>query len=208
MSEPTPTAPDGGQDVTPDQAVRDGLAQHAQDTRDRPATSPDELATQAAEQGASPTEVDAGALLKHIQAMQARLEALEQEKRAGNAPPLVATLEAARDLVTAHAAHTPGTDHAEALSLADDLVDAGKNATQSGDLGYVREIGARLHKWLTRHHPGPGENSYYRQALDFTGTHLEDAADAYEDQAPKPSGAQEVTSGRPPAKVISGSVTG
>lgn len=150
------------------------------------------------------TGVDTAQLLAAIRQMQARVETLEAEKRAGSAPALVSTAESLRDLLKLHAAGDPA--HADVLRYADDLVDAATNTVTSGDTGPVISIGAKIWKWLRRNHPGPGENAYYRQAVDFAGPHLEDAVDAFE--PPVRSAAPALGSSRPPAQVVQGNVTG
>lgn len=199
---------------TPDQAhaeVREGLQQHADDTRaQQSAPAPgqsEELGARLAAGGAGTTDVDATRLLEIIQAMQGRLDALEAEKRDSQAPPLLATVQSLRDLLGQHASMTTASiDHTDVLGMAEDLADAAKNAVQSGDLSHVAQIGQKIRRWLDRHHPGPGENAHYNQARDFAGPHLEDAIASFE--GPERSTAPAVTSSRPPARVIPGNVTG
>lgn len=171
--------------------------------------SEEEMGARAAAAGADPTSVDVNELLKTIQkqqaAMQARIDELLKEKAAGTAVPVRDAAQSLRDLIVTHAAHTPGTDHGEVLRLADDAVDAAVNAASSGAGGPVIAIAAKIAKALKRVHPGPGDHHYFRQALDFAETHLPDAAEQLTPHAPS---AGEVGSSQPPAKVISGSVTG
>lgn len=177
----------------------------------QPLTAPDDQlgAQVAAGQAAAgvsmgATDVDVSQLLAAIQQMQARVETLEEEKRAQHAPALVGTAESLRDLLKLHSAGDPA--HADVLRHAEDLVDAANNTVKSGDTGPVTAIAAKIEKWLRRNHPGPGENAYYRQALDFAGPHLEDAVDSFE--PPQRSAAPALGSSRPPARVVQGNVTG
>jgi hypothetical protein len=201
----------------PDTApTREELAAAADQLRSAPApgiSPPGEAevaAGLAARQAAGPaglTGADVKQLLAGIQALQDRVNTLEQEKAAGAAVPVQETAQALRDLVATHAAHNPGTSHADALRLADDVVDAAKNAADSGDPAHVISIAGKLDRALMKVHPGPGDHHYFAQALGFVRVHLIDAAEAL---APRPAQAPaaEVGSGRPPAKVTAGSVTG
>jgi hypothetical protein len=202
MSEPTPT---------PEQ-----LAQAAQQLRDAPPpgiTPPDEqeiaagLAAQQANGPAGITDVDVKALLAGIQALQARVDALESEKASGAGIPVVGTAEALRDLVATHAVHNPGTDHGDVIRLADDVVDAARNAADSGDSGIVHELAGKLVRALRKVDPGPGDHHYFRQAMGFAEVHLPDAADQLV-KKPARQPAAEVGSSQPPATVVQGSVTG
>lgn len=192
------------------------LAAAAEQLRSAPAPgdgapSEQELAAGlAARQSAGPagiTDVDVAALLAGIKALQDRVDALEEEKAAGAGIPVVAAAETARDLLAVHAAHNPGTDHAEVLRLADDAVDAAKNAADSGDGSELSKIGQRLERAIRRVHPGPGDHHYLNQALGIITDHLPEAVDGLAPKA-KSAAVAEVDSGRPPAKVVAGSVTG
>lgn len=200
MSDPTPT---------PDQ-----LAEAAEQLRSAPppAVSPppeSQVAAQlAARQSAAPagiTEVNVDKLLAGIAALQARVESLEAEKAAGNAAPVKGNAEVMRDLIKVHAAHNPATDHGDVLRLADDLVDAAGNAAESGDGGIIHELAQKMERALLRVHPGPGDHSYFGQALDFAKYHMHDAADQL---VRKPPPAVAIGSDRPPATVVQGNVTG
>lgn len=203
MAEPTPT---------PEQlaAAADQLrAQADVNPGVAPPSEADVAADLAAKQSAGPagvTDVDVQALLAGIRALQARVDALEDEKAAGNAAPVVGTAETIRDLLRVHAAHNPKTDHAPVLALADDAVDAAGNAVESGDGGELSKIGARLVRAIRKIHPGPGDHHYLNQALGFAEDHLPDAIDALEPRRADPIAA--IGSDRAPAKVIPGSVTG
>jgi hypothetical protein len=162
------------------------------------------MAAQAVAAGADPTSVDVNKLLAGIQALQDRVQALEAEKASGAAIPVQGTAATLRDLIKTHAAHNPGRDFSDVLRLSDDAVDAAANAASSGDGAPVTSIAAKLARALKKVHPGPGDHHYFRQALDFAEVHLPDAADGLTPQNNAPA----VTSSQPPAKVISGSVTG
>ena len=163
-----------------------------------------EVAASAAAAGADPTSVDVTKLLAGIQALQNRVASLEKEKASGAAIPVQSTAETLRDLVKTHAAHNPGRDFSDVLRLSDDAVDAAANAAESGDGAPVTSIAGKIARALKKVHPGPGDHHYFRQALDFAEVHLPDAADSLEPVSKAPA----VTSAQPPAKVISGSVTG
>jgi hypothetical protein len=177
-----------------------------------PATTPPDEASVAAQlaehgDGGGVTSVNVDRLLAAISSLQSRVDAMEDEKASQNLPPVVAQAEAARDLLKTHANHNPQTDHSEVLALADDAVDAAGNAVDSGDGTELGKIAARLARAIKRIHPGPGDHHYLNQAQGIVTDHLPESADQLE---PRPSRAPaaQVTSDRPPAKVISGSVTG
>jgi hypothetical protein len=152
------------------------------------------------------TDVDVAQLLAGMQALQDRLSALEAEKRAGTGDPLGNNAQSLQALLSLHAAHSPGIDHAAAAGLAADLVDAAGNAVQSGDTSAVEKITGKIGAWLKRDgNPGPGDHPFYRQAVDFAEYHVPDAAALVEKPA---APATAVGSNRPPAKVIAGNVTG
>jgi hypothetical protein len=155
---------------------------------------------------AAPAEVDVQALLARVQAMEKKLA---EAGYSGGQHPLTGTAVSARDQLRVHLEHgnlTGSDEHAAVLRLADDLVDAAGNAVESGDVSAVRDIGARLERALGRIHPGNGDHHYFRQALEFVRHHLPEAADLV--TAPAPSDRPQVASGRPPARVVTGSVTG
>lgn len=195
-----------------DQTYKDAAAQiRAQDPGlDRGAIPDDQLGAQlAAGQAASgvplgATDVDVAQLLAGIAQMQERIAALEAEKRSGQAPALIGTVESLQDLLRVHDSQTPGIDHTEVLSHADDLLEAARGAVQTGDVSHVTQIGQRIARWLDRHHPGPGDHHYYAQARDFAGPHLDDAASSLE----VPISAPAVGSSRAPVPVLQGNVTG
>jgi hypothetical protein len=195
------------------QATRDMIA--AQSTGLGPAesgTDPAELGAQlAAGQAAAGisvggTDVDVAALLAGIQALQERVAALEEEKRAGQGDPLLNSVESLRALLQLHAMHAPALNHDQAAGMAADLADAAGNAVASGDTSHVERITAKIGSWLHRGgNPGPGDHPYYRQAVDFADYHVPDAAANVSAPAPP---AVPIATDRAPAKVISGNVTG
>jgi len=170
--------------------------------------APEQVAVQAAASGLGATSVDVGELEKLIEARVAAAVAasMASAARAQNAPVVQSTAETMRDLIATHASQNPGRDHSEVLGLADDAVEAAKNAVGSGDGSYVTKIAAKLERALRKVHPGPGDHHYFGQALDFASVHLPDAADQLEPPAPQSAGA--VASSQAPAKVIEGNVTG
>ena len=146
-----------------------------------PVPPEDVAATLAAQQdaagvGTGETSVDAAALLAMIKGMQAQIDALNAEKSAATAQPVLGTAEAIRDLLVLHA-------DAGASAIADDLVAAAQSAVESGDGGYVEQIRRKLVKYLTRNAPVPGENYAYGHALDMASNHLSDALDDLEPAA-------------------------
>jgi hypothetical protein len=160
--------------------------------------------------GALPTEVDVNALLAQLQAQQnAMAEEIARLKSGGAAQgehPLIGTATAARDLIAQHLAGSPKPNQAEILRLADDLVDASRNAVTSGDTTAARKVAAQLAKELNRIHPGPGDHHYFTAALNLVGYHYGNAADTV--TRARPSNAPAVGSDRAPVRVVSGSVTG
>jgi hypothetical protein len=162
----------------------------------------------AAGQAMGGTVVDEDAIRAYIESM-VRQQVTAALRAAGAEPPgepLVNTAVSLRNLLKTHASMSPGTDHTAALGLADDLVEAAESAVKSGDVTYVGKIAARLVTWLERlGHPGPGDFHYHRQALDFAKYHIPDAA---ENVHPPVQSAGLLTSTKPPAKVLEGSVTG
>jgi hypothetical protein len=165
------------------------------------ATGAGDVASQVA--GGSSYETDTAALMATIQAMQGRLDALEKERREQNFPALVSTVQALRDLLDAHADTSGKTVPDTLLRLADDAVGASKEAVQSGDVSFVREIAAKIERALAKIHPGGGDHPFYRQAVDFARDHIPEAADQV--TGPAPSSAPALGSDQAPAKVIEGS---
>src|SRR5215469_5543450 len=153
---------------------------------------------------AAPAQVDVQALLTRLQALEAKVEAAGVTGE----HPLIGTALAARQQLGVHVDHNAlagDPAHQAALRLADDLVDASRNAVESGDVSAARDIAARLSRALRRIHPGPGDNHYFRQAAEMISDHYQDAADTVTVPAPA---AAAVTSSQPAARVVAGSVTG
>jgi hypothetical protein len=145
------------------------------------------------------TEADIKTLFAQIQAMQDRLDKAERERASSAPPALVSTAETLKGYVDVH-------NDPAAAALADDAVEAARNATESGDTSALAKIQAKLAKHLARNPPYPGENHHYRQALDWASNHLPDAIEAF--IPPVRSAAVAVGSDRAPAKVVEGSVVG
>ncbi len=162
---------------------------------------------------AGPAAVDVDEIIARlndqVQNLMADMARLKQGQAPAGAHPLEATAKAIRDMLATHFDGTGAAAGPDVLRLADDVTDAARNAVESGDTGTVRQLGQRLERALNRAHPGPGDHHWFRQALDFTRNHLQEAADTVDENPPAPSGAPAIGSGgRPPAKVIEGSVTG
>jgi hypothetical protein len=156
--------------------------------------------------GVGATSVDPQQLLEQIQQLQAKFARLEADKRGAALPVLTAAADQVADLMAAHASGRTTRekpDHGEGLRLAADLQEAAKNAVDSGDVSAFSQIGERIHRFLKRNHPGPGDHPYYAQAVD-RAAELGDIADAFE---PDP-GTPQVTSSRKSTPVLSGSVVG
>jgi hypothetical protein len=166
------------------------------------ASSEQDIAAQASS-GIGVTQADMEALYAHIKRMQVQLDAATRaaQAAAGEEPVRTWVKHLAR-FVTVHA------DPA-AVSLADDATEAASNLLEpgsNGDTGPLEKITAKLARHLQRHPPHPGENFHYNQAVAIATTHL---PEALEDYTPPPqSDAPALGSDRPPAKVLSGNVTG
>jgi hypothetical protein len=190
---------------TPDQ-----LAAAGQQVQPPPvATGPDPASMDAKAAAASATEVDVPALLAKLQAQQDALVAEVARLRGSQAPqgehPLVSTATAARELIATHFDRGYKGDGAAMGRLADDLVDASKNAVASGDTAPARQVAKKLETELNRVHPGPGDHHYFKNALALAGYHYPLAADTV--TAAQPSNAPAVA-GAPAPKIVAGSVTG
>jgi|SRR5215469_5535069 len=170
------------------------------------AAAPDPAALAAAAQSSASYEVDVPALLAAINAMQARLDSLEAERRTANMPPLVSTAQALRDLLDAHENTSGKTVPDDLYRLGDDVVEAAKGAVSSGDVTFVRDIAAKIVRALARIHPGGGDHPFYRQAVEYARDHLPEAADQV--TAPQAVAAPAVASGGAPAQVVTGSLVG
>lgn len=169
-----------------------------------PQDTPDRVAA-----GGTAAEVDVAALLAQFQAQQQAMAAeIARLKKQIAAPDGVHTLEgtaqAIRDLIATHVDHGI-SGGPELVRLAEDLVDAARNAVASGDVSAVRTLGGKVERALLRVHPGGGDHHYFFHALNKVRADLPDAADLI--TAPQPSGATAVGGGKP-APVITGSVTG
>jgi hypothetical protein len=184
--------------TNPDEYARDQLGQLGSDARGVPVSEQDLAAAALAGAGIGTTEVDVAALAAQIQAMQAQINQLNAD-RPPVASPLLGTVETLQGMLAGHGDVT-------AIELGKDLAEAAANAVKTGAVEYAERIGAKLHAWLVRHPPVPGENYHYRQALDFSGPHLEDALQTV--TAPAPAAAALASAGGPPTKIIAGNVTG
>jgi hypothetical protein len=171
--------------------------------------SPDPAAMAAAATGpGSPTEVDVNALLLQMQAQMAAMAAQITAMKAGQLPEgehcLIGAAAQARDLIAHHFEfHAKGPD---LTRLADDVLDAARNAVASGDTTAVRSVADKLRRRLEFFHPGPGDHHYFRQALGMVTVHIPDAADTV--TQPTPSNAPAIGNQTGSAKVLQGSVTG
>lgn len=164
----------------------------AQDTPAPLAIPDDDLGARAQAAGATAGDVDPGALLASITAMQSRLAALEAEKRQQTAAPVVATATALRDDLTEHASgktlgYQDPDEHAPLLGLADDAVSAAEGAAESGDGGALGQIARRIDRALSRISL-PGDHHYLSMARSHAAD-LVDQADELDAQAPAPAGA-------------------
>jgi len=170
-----------------------------------------ELGGALAAAGAQAADVDVNALLAELlsaqQALQAQVNALQAEKAQAKAEPVKTTAAALKAAILEHASgKTTGNgaiDHSALISLADDAVEAAGNAVESGDAGPLAAITARIVRALAKHHPGPGDHHWFRQAQSQAAD-LQDQAEAIVPQR----AAAAVTSDRAPAKVVEGSVVG
>ena len=205
----TPTFGQPG--YTPEQLAQAGATIQPPPVGTGPA--PDDLSAAVA-QGV-PTIADVSAILAQMQEQQQAMAAEIQRLRAGQKPsglhPVIGSANSLKNLLATHFDYSlPRGDKDAVLRLADDLADAAGNAFESGEVGPLRDLSAKMSKALERINPGPGENPYYRQAVAFANVHLPDAADTITgpnpDAQPKPvavSGA-----GGKPTQVVAGSVTG
>lgn len=161
---------------------------------------------------AGPAVVDVDEIIARlnaqVQGLMADMTRLKQGQGPAGLHPLEGTAKAIRDMLATHFDGTQAAAGPDVLRLADDVTDAARNAVSSGDTGTVRQLGQRLERALHRAHPGPGDHHWFRQALDFTRNHLQEAADTVDENPPAPSGAPAIGSSGAPARVIAGSVTG
>lgn len=168
-------------------------------------TGPDsaELAGKVA--GAMPDEIDVAAMKQAIAAMQQQIAQLQEEKAARQAPAVLTTAEQLREAVGLHAGG--GTTSEAALRrLADDVVDAARNAVKSGDGAIVMQLAGKIADGLEAVHPGPGDHHWFHQALAFAKVHLPVVARGLD--VPQPSAVPALTGQRSGVPVVPGSVTG
>jgi len=164
---------------------------------------PDPAGLDAKLEGATPFEVDTQAMIREMVAAEVK-RIMAQRQPADGEHNLISASAAARDLIAHHFEFHPKKD--ELVRLADDLVDAARNSVDSGDAGPARQVAAKLERRLNFFHPGPGDHHYFRQALGLVSVHVPDAADTIGDA--QPTAAPAVASGKPPARVLEGSVVG
>jgi hypothetical protein len=147
-----------GQQVTPEQAQQATAEQVSAVGADlglgqQPSAA--DLGAAAVQAGAQPGEVDAGQLLRTIQAMQARLDALEAEKRAEQAPAVAVYGQAVADHVNAkiaahpHLATHPDNPITAGGPLAGRVLEAAQNA--EADPAAVEGHVAELRAWVEAH---------------------------------------------------------
>jgi len=160
-----------------------------------PAASEEEIAARAqASSGIGVTESDIAAIMARIKDMEAQLA--EQARAARPSSSLVGTVATLNH-------HLGGHGDPRAAEYGKDLTEAAAAAEESGDTSRLAAINARLLKHLKRNPPYPGENYFYRGALDGAENHVPDAIDGFVPPAPP---AAAVGSSQPPAKVVEGSV--
>lgn len=123
--------------------------------RDQAAT-PDDLAAQIHAAGAEAADPDVGALLDQIRAMQSRMDKLEAEKRAQNAPDVVKYAQALNDHLAAKAAAhpvvdaNPDTSFGPGLKLTAALVSAAGDAADANKPGTLERDSDQVVRWLTQ----------------------------------------------------------
>jgi hypothetical protein len=190
------------------QAAQQAAAQAAQDLGTSAFGTPGEADTTpegiAATAGAASgvTEADMDALWGQMKRMQAQLDASTRANLAARGEePIRGLVRALAQFVGVHA------DPA-AVTLADDATDAVSNLLDQGgaDTGPLEKITGKIARQLLREPPHPGENFHYNQAVQLATRRIPDAIEDFE-PAPQ-TGAAAVTTTRPPAKVLAGSVTG
>jgi hypothetical protein len=190
------------------QAAQQAAEQAAQDlgtqafgTPGQADTAPEDIAANA---GASSgvTEADMDALWGQLKRMQAQIDATDRANAAARGEEPVRTM--VRALVNFVGVHADPA----AVTLAEDATDAVSNLLDQGgsDTGPLEKIIAKIGRQLLREPPHPGENFHYNQAVQLATRRVPDAIEDYE--PPPSTRAAAVTSERPPAKVLAGSVTG
>ena len=161
MSEPGGTESTGftapAQPVTPDQAQQatadqvSGIAANL--GQDSPAADQAQLGAQVAAGGAQADEVDVQQLLRGMQAMQARIDALEAEKSAGQQSEIERYTSALADHLQVHADQHPGIhsdpDHTFMPSL--ERAAQAANTASDGNPADVLPHLDFIERWVTRH---------------------------------------------------------
>jgi hypothetical protein len=152
----------------------------------------------AAHAGSGVTEADLDGIKALLAQFQRRLDAAEAQRQ-----------QLAPDALTSSvtALQTQLDNHGDpvAIELGKDAFEAAKSAAETGELGPLAAIAAKIAEHLRRHPAGPGDQFHYRQVLDTAAQHIPDVIEAFRPQA---AAGQELASTRPPAKVVAGSVVG
>jgi hypothetical protein len=180
-------------------AAAQQIGAHAADVQTGVAAGNDDLAASVAAGapgGTGVTETDIAAIMAQIKDMQDRLAASEAQRAADRPPALVSTATTLRDYVAVH-------NDPEAVELANSLVEAAQNSTESGDTGPLSKIADRLARHLRRHPPYPGENHHFKAAVDWAENHMADAIDSF-----TPPSSAVAVSGRAPVNVVQGTRVG
>jgi hypothetical protein len=118
--------------------------------------SPDDLAAQIHAAGAEAADPDVAQMLATIQAMQSRMEKLEAQTRAQNAPDVVKYAQALNDHLAAKAAAhpvvdaNPDTTFAPGLKLTGALVDAAGDAADARQPGTLERDTDQVLRWITQ----------------------------------------------------------
>jgi len=170
----------------PQSFVADQIGQQAETIQGSP-VSEQEIAQRAqASAGLGVTEADIGAILGRIKAMEAALA--EAQRAAKPSSSLVGTVDTLQHHLTGHG-------DPKAIELGNDVAEAAKAATETGDTAHLAKTADKLARHLLRNRPYPGENYHYGHALDGAQAHVPDAIDAFVPPAV-------------PGKVVEGAVVG
>jgi hypothetical protein len=180
---PVPEA-DAPRQFTPSEraAAREQLLAQGELAPAAPVPDSASLGIQALAAGAQADEVDPGELLRMLQAQQARIDALESEKRLATAPDIVKYATALADHLQVKADANPvihsDPDHTwmPALELAAGLVNAASTAAQSGQPGDLAAQVAKVRTWVARHQ---------RKFPHLDYGYIQDLADETDDAAAK-----------------------